>query len=174
MLKLILSEYARRFLSAANERASVSSYNTMEKPDIKNKKLAGVDYGMKRVGLAVCDEFHVTTSPRKTLLRDSDDFWSELTDALDFESVEGVVVGLPERPDGKNDELIAEIRDFAERLKQLTGLPVYFHDEYLTSKTATRVMIEIGKKKKKRSRKGEKDKVAAALILRNFLDENDS
>lgn len=141
--------------------------------EISGKRVAAVDYGKKRVGLAVSDEMHITSSPRKTLIADDENFWSDLLEFLQFERIGVVVVGVPYRLDDKNKEWILEIKNFIKELTEKSGLPVYEYDESYSSKRAVSTMVEIGKKKKKRAQKGNTDMIAAAIILRDFLKENE-
>jgi putative Holliday junction resolvase len=140
---------------------------------IKDKRLAGVDFGLKRVGVAVCDEFHITISPRGILAFDSDDFWKKFISLLQSENAGAVVVGIPTRSDGEETELIRQIKNFIKKIKSKTGLPVISYDESYSSKKAVETMIEIGTPKKQRRRKGSVDQVAAAIILREFLEETE-
>ncbi len=137
---------------------------------IKGKRIAGIDYGLKRVGFAVCDELHITTSPRKFYIND-DTFLSKLINDLKFENACACVVGVPITYDGNKTKFQEIIESFIEELKLKSHLPVFTYDESYSSKQAVGKMVESGKRKTARSRKGETDKVAAALILRDFLNE---
>ncbi len=145
--------------------------NNFDINTLKGKRLAAVDFGLKRLGLAVCDQFHVTISPREVYDYSSPDFWNKFTADLKSEELGAVIVGVPKRLDGEKTKIIVAIEKFIELLKKKTQLPVMEHDESFTSKRAVETMVTIGKKKNKRSKKGETDKVAAAIILRDFLNE---
>ncbi len=138
---------------------------------LKGKRLGAVDYGRKRTGFAVCDEFHITTSPRKALDTTSPSFMQQLMALIEAERVRAVIVGVPYRLDNVETEVIAEINSFIEELKNISGLEIIPYDESFTTKRAVNTLIEIGKKKRKRSEKGMHDMIAAALILRDFLKE---
>ena len=141
----------------------------IESFNFKNKRLAGIDFGLKRVGVAVCDEFHITISPKTTLHYQEDNFWELLLELLVSERIGGVILGVPYRDDNRNEKLIAEIEKFEKILNEKTGLQVIKIDEAYSSKRAVETMIETGKKKKDRAKKENIDKIAAALILRDFL-----
>jgi putative pre-16S rRNA nuclease len=143
------------------------------KDEIAGKRIAGIDYGKKRVGVAVADEMHITASPRKTLIVTEDSFWEDLLDMLEFDRIGAIVVGVPYRLDDKNQKWINEIKEFIKDLTEKSSLPVYEYDESYSSKRAVSTMIEIGKKKKKRAKKGSTDMIAAAIILRDFMNENE-
>ncbi|MGA2297317.1 MAG: Holliday junction resolvase RuvX [FCB group bacterium] len=141
------------------------------KETLKGKRIAGIDYGRKRTGLAVCDEFHITVSPRRFFLMDSVNFWDELLEALKSERVEAIVVGVPYRLDEIVTDLIKEILDFIKELELKSNITVIPYDESYSSHKSLQTMLEIGVKKKQRAKKGNMDKIAAAVILRDFLQE---
>jgi putative Holliday junction resolvase len=145
--------------------------NKIDINTLKGKRLAAVDFGMKRLGLAVCDQFHVTISPRDVYDYSSKDFWDKFVADLNSENLAAVIVGVPKRLDGEKTKVIVEIEKFIELLRKKTQLQIIEHDESFTSQRAVETMVTIGKKKNKRSQKGETDKVAAAIILRDFLNE---
>ncbi len=145
--------------------------NNFDINTLKGKRLAAVDFGMKRLGLAVCDQFHVTISPRGVYDYSSPDFWKTFLADLEKEELGAVIVGVPKRVDGEKTKVMVQIEKFIELLAKKTQLTVIEHDESFSSQRAVETMVTIGKKKNKRSQKGETDKVAAAIILRDFLNE---
>ncbi len=147
--------------------------NNFDINTLKGKRLAAVDFGLKRLGLAVSDQFHVTISPREVYDYSSPDFWNKFTADLQSEDLGAIIVGVPKRLDGEKTKVMVAIEKFIELLKKKTQLPVMEHDESFTSQRAVETMVTIGKKKNKRSKKGETDKVAAAIILRDFLNEHE-
>lgn len=140
--------------------------------EIKNKRIAAFDYGLKRVGYAVSDELHIIASPRCVFDRTKDNFWDLVTDSIKKENVGLIIVGVPYRLDGEQTDVIKAINEFIDELKFRTGLAVIPVDESFSTINATRIMIESGSKKKKRAQKGSKDIIAAALILQEFINEN--
>lgn len=140
---------------------------------LKGLRLAAIDFGFKRVGLAVCDEFHITISPKKVLDYTADSFFDELIAFFDDERIGAVVIGIPLRNDDKESNVIKEIRKLSKKISDETKLIVFEQDESYSSKIAVKEMINIGSKKKRRSQKGRKDEVAAAVILREFLQERE-
>jgi putative Holliday junction resolvase len=187
------------------------------------KRIAAVDYGLRRVGFAVCDESHIVVSPRgffenhplsvgkvarwqpptqeeslgdacEDAYRDASNqasnqarqeertrpalpmypaerLWNALLPALECERVCAVVVGVPYRTDGLSTALIEHIHRFCEELRTRTQLPVFEIDESFSSNRAVQAMMSTGASRKKRARKGTTDAVAAALLLRDFLEE---
>lgn len=140
------------------------------KEEIKGKRILGIDFGLARVGTAVCDELHITCNPRLVLDFREEAFWDKLLKLLADERAGAAVVGVPMTYDGTETQLMQTIREFIAELKEKSGLPVYERDESYTSSMAVETMVAIGKKKKNRGKKGETDKIAAAIILREFLN----
>lgn len=137
---------------------------------LKNKRIAAIDYGTRRIGLAVCDHLHITVTPKQTIDSQHENKIDALLQFIKKEKIEALVIGIPFREDSRNDEFIHEIRDFAHLIQELTDLNVYEYDESYSTVSATQTMIEIGHKKKKRRVKANKDMIAAAIILRSFLE----
>lgn len=142
--------------------------DTREK--LKNKRIAAIDYGKRRIGIAVCDIMHITVTPKITIDSSINDKYEAILKFINEESVDALVVGIPLRDDDKNKEFIDEIRDFIQVIQDKSGLDVYEQDESYSSIEALDTMIEIGYGKKKRRHKENKDKIAAAIILRHFLE----
>ena len=139
--------------------------------EIKGLRLAGIDFGLARLGVAVCDEYHVTVTPVCVLDPREESFWTKLITLLTEKAVKALVIGLPIPQNNAQTELMDIIRNFGNELQSKTGLVVYYHDESFSSKRAAETMVSIGKKKKDRRTKGALDRVAAAVILRSFLEE---
>lgn len=146
--------------------------NLSDKSELNNKRILSIDYGLKRTGIAVCDEFHITVTPLEVLDSTAESFLDRIIEIAGTRSVSAIVVGVPYRLDGEQTELIQKIEEFINVLKERIKLPIYEIDESYSTVNATKTLISIGRKKKKRSTKGEKDKIAAAIILRDFLEEN--
>ncbi len=143
----------------------------INKDDLKNKRIVSIDYGLKRIGIAVCDQMHITTTPLKVIDKTKDDFLEEILEILKKENAGAVVVGVPYRHDDVETDFIKEIKKFIDNLKSQILMNVFEFDESFSTVRATETMISIGSRKKKRAQKGEKDKIAAAIILRDFLNE---
>ena len=146
--------------------------NHIYEDSLKGKRIIAVDYGLKRVGLAVCDELHISITPLNFMKADSPFFWEELISIINKEKVSAVIVGIPQRLDNEKTDVILKIEEFIDEIKKKTLLKVLTFDESFSTQRALKTMISIGKKKKNRSKKGIKDSVAAAIILRDFLNES--
>jgi putative Holliday junction resolvase len=134
-------------------------------------KLIGIDYGRRRIGCAITDDTGVhirglTTIDRKkhpqTLL--------PLMTIIAREQPDGIVVGLPLDCDEGETRMSAEARAFAENLRKKVSLPIYHIDESMSSRVAASLLRF--RKKKDRRRKEAVDRIAACIILENFLREN--
>ena len=133
-------------------------------------RLIGVDYGRRRIGLAVTDETAVLVRGLPTIDRKKcGDCRAALAAIIASERPGALVFGLPLDADGRDTAMAAEIRAFAEGIKKDSGLPVYFVDESLTSKKAAELLRF--RKKKIRRDKSATDRIAACLILEQFLKE---
>lgn len=134
-------------------------------------RILAVDFGLKRVGIAVTDPLKIIASALKTV---------PTPEALDFivqycqaEEVECLVVGLPLYPDGNPAQIAPQADAFALALqKQFPDKAVKRQDERYTSNDAKRIILQSGAKKQKRQDKMLVDKIAAALILEQFMQEN--
>jgi putative Holliday junction resolvase len=132
-------------------------------------RIMGLDYGDRKIGVAVSDMFGWTGQGLEVIERRREGVEFERISVLIREyDISEIVVGLPKNMDGtvgfRGDICIA----FADKLKELTELPVHLWDERLTTVSAERILIEANVSRKKR--KQVVDKMAASLILQNYLD----
>ncbi len=140
------------------------------------KRIVGIDYGMKRLGMALSDETKLIASPLKVfeakgkmeltvegLLKELEDHQKQLRYEL-----EAIVVGFPLMMSGKRSQITDEVSFFIELIKQKIVIPVVAWDERLTSVLAERAMMESDMTRKKRSQKV--DLMSAVIILQNYLD----
>ena len=133
-------------------------------------KLLGVDYGRRRIGLAITDDEGRFITGLPTLDRNkTPDVLSKLRAIILERRPDQLIIGLPLDIDGRDTVMSLEIRVFADVLKALVAIPVSFVDESLTSMRAAEIMRF--KKKKDRRDKKTVDKIAACLILEAFQRE---
>lgn len=126
----------------------------------------GVDYGTRRVGLAISDGLGLTASPLDVVPRER--AVARVRDLVDQEAVAVVVVGLPTGLGGGEGRSAEGARRLGEEIAAATGAAVVYLDERFTSKMAERSLQASGMRR--RERRGMVDKVAAAIILQDFLD----
>lgn len=135
-------------------------------------RILGIDYGERRIGLAVSDPTGTIASPHDTIQRrpgKRPPLVRLAAVARDL-GVDGLVVGLPLDLNGRETEWCEVVRAFGDALGQRLGLPVDYVDERLTSVRAERAVRALGLRKVERERKGRVDAAAAALILQAWLD----
>ncbi len=135
-------------------------------------KIMGLDYGAKTVGVAVSDPLLQVAHPKETIFRDSEKRMrktlARISELVQEEKVEVIVVGLPLMPDGSEGERAQKAREFADRLKMRTSIPVFLQDERYTT-TASDEELEIMQVKKE-DRKKVIDQLAACHILDEYLN----
>jgi len=132
-------------------------------------RIIGIDYGTKRIGLAVTDPLMIFASPLKTVrTHEFDDFISEYSKT---EIIVEFVIGYPVKMNNQASNPVKYIDPFIKKLiKMFPDKPVHKVDERFTSGMAMQTMIEGGVKKKDRRNKTMVDKISAAIILQSFLD----
>lgn len=137
----------------------------------KPGRLAGIDYGTVRIGIAVTDFEQRLASPYENYTRRG-----EQADARYFqrlaaeERIDRFIVGLPVHLSGSESQKSLEARRFGEWLAKITGRPVEFFDERYTSSEAERLLLEMQLTKKRRKEK--LDKLAAQILLTAYLESS--
>ena len=128
-----------------------------------------LDYGRKRVGVAVTDPLQIIASALETVA--AHDIRQFLRNYIKNEEMDGIVVGYPKDMQNEPSEAVKYIDPFVKWCKaEFPDIPVVLYDERFTSKMAARSMIESGVPKMARRDKSLVDKISASLILQSFLD----
>ena len=131
-------------------------------------RILALDYGEKRIGIAITDELQIVASGLATI--DTKKIVSVLADYLKNENVELFIVGEPKQLNSNESESEQFIKPFIEKLRQtFPKIPVKRIDERFTSKMAFQSMIESGLKRKQRKNKSLIDEISAILILQSYL-----
>lgn len=130
-------------------------------------KILAIDFGKKRIGLAITDSEKIIASPLKTVA--NKDIFSFLKKFLINEDIECIVLGDPKTKRNHQNELIKDLEKFHNKIKNKFKIPVHFIDERFTSKIAYRIILASNIKKMKRRDKSLVDKVSASLILETYL-----
>lgn len=130
-------------------------------------RILGIDYGTKRIGLALSDSGQILASPL-TVVHGETALYRELERLLNEEPVERLVVGLPLNMNGTVGPKAREVLAFKKRLEERFGLPVDTSDERLSTVQADVAMREAGLSFRKRAQR--LDKVAAQIVLQAYLD----
>jgi len=132
-------------------------------------RIIGLDYGEKRIGVAICDELGMTAQGLPTIIRKNRKHdWGILESLIKNYQVEKIVIGYPLRLDGSEGIQCEKVNRFAALLEKKFVLPVVKWPETLSTKEAEEILIKSGINWKKRKEKI--DKLAACLILQDYLD----
>ena len=143
-------------------RLYVSLYSNMA-------RILSIDYGRKRTGIAVTDPLQIIANGLTTVA--SSQLIDFLTQYMQRESVERVVVGLPRQMNNQPSESMRYITPFVNRFRKLfPNVPIEFFDERFTSVLAHRAMIDGGLSKMARRNKELVDEISATIILRDYLE----
>ena len=133
-------------------------------------RILGIDYGSKRIGLAVTDPLQIFASPLITV--NPSEFDNYIKDYLKTNEVDAFVIGYPVQMNNQPSASVVYINPFIKKLKRTyPEKHIYLADERFTSQMAFRTMIEGGVKKKDRKDKSMIDKISASIILQSFLDK---
>jgi putative Holliday junction resolvase len=132
-------------------------------------KILGIDYGERRIGLAIAEKEIKIAHPHSIIPSD-DEAIPAIAEVIANENVTKVIIGLPRSLDGTEGPQAAAVRDFADKLKTASGEGVdfIFQDERLSSKQADNILI--GMDKKRVERRDVADAHQAAIILQSYLD----
>ena len=129
--------------------------------------LMALDVGERRIGLAVANSISKLSNPLKTILND-DSTILEIGAIISEEAINLLVVGLPKGLNGAETSQTEFSREFADKLKSSTDVPIYFEDEALSSVRAKKILDE----RKEPYEKGDIDFLAACYILDDFMANN--
>ena len=132
-------------------------------------RILGIDYGNKRIGLAITDPLQMFASPLVTI--SPQEFDSYIENYIKTIQIDEFVIGYPVQMNNMPSESVKYINPFLKKVKKLfPEIPVHLVDERFTSKLAFQTLIDGGVKKKDRRNKSMVDKISASIILQSFLD----
>lgn len=134
------------------------------------KRIASIDFGTVRIGIAISDERQILASPLATITAKSTlkESATLVAQTLSSYSLDKIVMGLPLFLDGKESPMSLQAREFGTLIESLFAVPVVYWDERLSSSQVERTLKDSGLSRKKRASLS--DKLAAAAILQNYLD----
>ena len=127
-----------------------------------------LDHGTKNIGIAFCDELEILASPFEVWPNQGEATLKRLAQLARAEGAQALLVGLPCHKDGSESETAPLARALGEALQRLTGLPLRFCNEHLSSAEADRLLAQRGMKAK--DRKAKLDAAAAAVILQDLME----
>lgn len=133
------------------------------------QRILGIDYGSKRIGLALSDPLCIIAQPFDTLAND-ESFMNRLREIVSHQQVHLVVVGMPFNLKGERAQKSMEVEEFIKRVRLAIDIEVVEWDERFTSTIARQSLREMGAKKKDRAKKDTIDAMAAAVMLQGYLD----
>jgi len=137
---------------------------------MQNHRKMGVDYGDKRIGIALTDALCIISSPYEVYPnKGEEDALNHLVEIVKKYNVDGIAMGLPLNMDGTEGERALIHREFGEKLEKLSNVKVSFIDERLTSAEAEEILISSGVRREKR--KELIDKIAAQIILQTYMNQ---
>jgi len=132
-------------------------------------RILGLDYGEKRIGVAICDELGFTAQGRPTIIRKNKKHdWEILGSLIRDDKVEKIVIGYPVRIDGSEGIQCEKVDRFAALMEATFFLPVVKWPETFSTKEAEKILINSGVRWEKRKKMV--DKMAACIILQGYLD----
>jgi putative Holliday junction resolvase len=133
-------------------------------------RILAIDYGRKRVGVAVTDPLQMIANGLTTI--HSKDIWIFLAEYFEKEEVDCVVVGYPKQMNNQASEAVRFINPFLRRFTKLyPEMEVKLVDERFTSKIAHQTMIDAGLGRKARQNKALVDTISATIILQSYLEQ---
>lgn len=134
-----------------------------------NHPILAIDYGDARIGLAATDDFGISLHPAGTLENGKDDVFTKLKEIATQRKTATLVLGLPLRMDGSEGDSAAKVRVFGQEIREvLPDIPLFFHDERLSTVSAAEKLRSGGKNAKQQKKMI--DQAAAMEILRDFLN----
>lgn len=132
-------------------------------------KILAIDYGEKRIGLAISDKQQTVAFPRETIINEGEE---ELTKIIqeycEKEKVAEIALGLPLNEDHTEIRMTGVVEAFAKKLENMIEIPVHLVDEKFTTAEANIMMEEMGVEESERRK--HKDTIAAMIILKEFMD----
>ncbi|MEO0312251.1 MAG: hypothetical protein RIQ89_1908 [Bacteroidota bacterium] len=131
-----------------------------------------IDYGTKRVGLAVTDPLQIIATPLTTV--HANEAINFIVNYIAKENVEALVVGMPVTTSGEASKVQVQLKIFLKKLSAVVNIPIYHVDERFTSKLALDALIRSGVKKMQRQNKELIDQTSAAIILQSYLERKEN
>lgn len=133
-------------------------------------RMLGIDFGLKRVGLAVSDPMQIIARALETMQYQSrKELLRRLVESIRQNEIVGVVMGLPRHMDGSEGEMAKTVRGLMAELAARVAIPIVAWDERLSSVQAQRALREMGISAR-HTKRGEVDRMAAVFILQSYLD----
>ena len=136
---------------------------------MNEQRLLAIDFGKKRIGIAVTDPLNLFAYPLITILNDTK-IWNNLSKIISEYNVVKLIIGYPIKENGDESVSSREVLKFKEELGKKSNLPIVLIDERYSSEIARQRIISSVPSRKKRRDKSLLDKNAAAVILEDYLN----
>lgn len=135
------------------------------------KKILAIDFGERRIGIAISDNKHTFAFPKLTIdTEKTTDALQKIKNLIIDNDIGKVVIGNPVRVDGEDSKKSQQIKNFSKKLKQIIDIPLEFWDESYTTEKAKKILHKSTKSFKEN--KDKLDQIAASLILEDYLKNN--
>jgi putative Holliday junction resolvase len=132
-------------------------------------RLLGLDYGERRIGIAMSDPLHIIVQPFRTIeYKHQDEIWESLRSIIAEYEIEAIVVGMPLNLKGDKGQKAKTVEAFVAELTSRIPMPIHYWDERFTSVEAHRSLHEMGHSPSRK--KTYVDQLAAVFLLQSFLD----
>jgi putative Holliday junction resolvase len=156
-------------LSAPNQSRAPGEGKSSPSPQLPGRIL-GIDFGLKRAGIAVSDPMQIIASALDTIMYKSRrELLRRLVEVIRKNAIVKVVMGLPRHMDGREGEMAQTVRQLMGELAALVAVPIVAWDERLSSVQAQRALRAMGVRARD-TKRGEVDRLAAVFILQSYLD----
>jgi putative Holliday junction resolvase len=132
-------------------------------------RIMAIDYGKKRVGVAVTDPLQLIASRLETI--ETDFIWKFLDNYFSIEQVDLVLIGYPVQLNNQPSEALRYINPFLQKFQQKYATEIKLVDERFSSKMAFQSMIDAGLRKTQRQNKGTIDGVSATILLQSYMEQ---
>lgn len=136
---------------------------------VNESRVMALDFGMKRIGIALSDSLKLFAYPHTTLPND-DKFYESLKSIINEKMISEIILGIPTEIKASKTSVVKDIEKFKTELEKKFSLKVILWDESYTSSIAQQKILESVNKKQKRQNKGLLDMYSAAVILQEYLD----
>ncbi len=137
----------------------------------EENRILAIDFGLKRIGLALSDPLLTFSYPFKTIFNDNS-LWQNLKSIIEEKKVKKIILGFPLKNNDEKTHVTNSVLEFKKKLENKFSLEIILWDESFTSEMAKQIIIKTVTKKSKRRDKGLIDQNSAAIILQEYLNEN--
>lgn len=148
-----------------NKPDKLNRLNKRERPE-EEERFLGIDYGEKRIGIAISDPLFLIATPLKTIARKK--IVEDLREITRIFSIKKIIIGYPLRTDGEKGKRTVEVEKFAKKIKEKFNIEIELWDERFSTIEAERLMRDRGEKPSRDKKRV--DRIAASLILQSYLD----